>query len=79
MIKKEKELIYGKYHIGKAVIFNPVPTNEEESRQFANALAVSRNYPVDPGECMTIGIAGGCGKDCFVYQKGECPEPDEII
>jgi len=79
MTKKEKELIYGKYLTGQGAIFNSAPTNEEESKQFANALAASGNYPVDPGECMTVGIAGGCGKNCFVYQKGECPEPDEII
>lgn len=76
--KKEHKLSYGKYTTGPGHIFNDVPTNEEEAWQHGNALAASGNYPVGTSECFNVGISGGCGPDCFVYKKGECPEPQEI-
>lgn len=30
-------------------------------------------------DCHKVGIMGGCGLDCWVYQDGRCPEPDEMI
>lgn len=30
-------------------------------------------------DCMRIGISGGCGIDCDVYQEGDCTEPDGIF
>jgi len=68
----------GNFVTGPLHIFNPVPTNEEESLQHGNALAASGNYPVGTSECFNVGISGGCGKGCFVYKKGECDEPMEI-
>ncbi|MDC0763440.1 hypothetical protein POF51_22200 [Brevibacillus sp. AG] len=29
-------------------------------------------------DCHKVGIMGGCGIDCWVYQDGRCPEPDEM-
>ncbi len=55
------------------------PTNEEEALQHGNALASTGNYPAGTGECFNVGIAGGCGPDCFVYLKGECDEPQEML
>lgn len=60
-------------------IFNPVPCNEEEADAHGNALAATGHYPVGTSECFNVGISGGCGPDCFVYQKGECGEPQEMI
>lgn len=65
-----------KFKSGPAHIFNPVPQNEEESLAHGNALARSGNYPVGTSECFNVGISGGCGPECFVYQKGKCTEPD---
>jgi hypothetical protein len=64
-----KRFVTGLFHI-----FNPIPTNEEEAAQHGNALAKSGNYPVGTSECFNVGISGGCGKDCFVYLKGDCSE-----
>lgn len=68
-----------KFKVGVAHIFNPVPMNEEEAIAHGNALAKSGNYPVGTSECFNVGISGGCGPSCFVYLKGECDEPDEMV
>ena len=60
------------------ILFEAPPQNEEEALQHGNALANTGNYPVGTSECFNVGISGGCGIDCFVYQKGECSEPEEI-
>jgi hypothetical protein len=76
---KDDEFKYGKFKIGKAHIFNDVPKNEEEALQHGNALAASGNYPVGTSECFNVGISGGCNPECFVYLKGKCKEPQEMI
>lgn len=68
-----------KFRRGKFHIFNPVPKNEEESIAHGNALAASGNYPVGTSGCFNVGISGGCGPDCFVYLKGDCDEPQEML
>jgi len=68
-----------KFLTGPMHVFNPVPKNEEEALQHGNALAKSGNYPVGTSECFNVGISGGCGMECFVYLKGECKEPDEMV
>jgi hypothetical protein len=68
-----------KFKTGPGHIFNPVPTNEEEALQHGNALAASCNYPVGTSGCFNVGISGGCGIDCFVYQGGECEVPGEMV
>ena len=78
MTKKERKRKYGKFRTGPFHIFNESPTNEEESLQHGNAMAASGNYPVGTNGCFNVGISGGCGPDCFVYKKSECPEPQEI-
>lgn len=77
--EKERKLSYGKFITGPTHIFNSVPQNEEEALQHGNALAASGNYPVGTSECFNVGISGGCGQKCFVYLKGECKEPSEIL
>ena len=61
------------------LLFEGSPENEEEALQHGNALANTGNYPVGTSECFNVGISGGCGPDCFVYLKGECEEPQEMI
>ena len=34
---------------------------------------------VGTSDCHQVGIMGGCGLDCWVYQDGRCGEPDEVI
>jgi len=72
---------FGKFMTGRGVIFNDVPQNEEEALQHGNALAHGKNsnYPVGTSECFNVGISGGCGPDCFVYQKGECEVAGEMV
>lgn len=36
------------------------------------------NYPIDLDECMKIGIWGGCGMNCPIYQAGECEYSEDI-
>jgi hypothetical protein len=76
---KDDEFKYGKFKTGKAHIFNDVPKNEEEALQHGNALATSGNYPVGTSKCFNVGISGGCNPECFVYLKGKCKEPQEMI
>ena len=61
------------------LVFEGQPRNEEEALQHGNALANTGNYPVGASCCFNVGISGGCGPDCFVYLKGECDEPQEMI
>lgn len=61
------------------LLFEPAPRNDLEAVQHGNALANTGNYPVGTSECFNVGIAGGCGPDCFVYRKGECGEPQEML
>lgn len=60
------------------LLFGSPPKNELEAVQHGNALANTGNYPVGTSACFNVGISGGCGPDCFVYENGECPEPQEI-
>jgi len=78
-MKKEEISVQKKFVSGPMHIFNPVPKDEEESLAHGNALAASGNYPVGTSECFNVGISGGCGPDCFVYLKGGCNEPQEMI
>ncbi|MCK4668268.1 hypothetical protein KAU33_16065 [Candidatus Dependentiae bacterium] len=68
-----------KFFTGVGHIHNPIPVNETEAIEHGNALAASGNYPIGTDECFNVGISGGCGKDCFVYLKGECDESLEIV
>ena len=61
------------------LLFEQAPRNELEAAQHGNALANTGNYPVGTSECFNVGIAGGCGPDCFVYLKGQCGEPQEML
>ena len=61
------------------LIFEQAPRNELEAAQHGNALANTGNYPVGTSECFNVGISGGCGPDCFVYKKGQCTEPQEML
>lgn len=61
------------------LLFEPAPRNELEAVQHGNALANTGNYPVGTSECFNVGISGGCGPDCFVYRKGACGEPQEML
>ena len=58
--------------------FGEPPRNKEETLQHGNALANTGNYPVGTNECFNVGIAGGCGPECFVYLEGGCDVPDEM-
>jgi hypothetical protein len=73
------EMIMSKFKTGPAHIFNPVPKNAEEALQHGNALAKSGNYPVGTNGCFNVGISGGCGPECYVYQDGECECPGEMV
>lgn len=78
---------FGRWHSTKKrnsadhmkLIFEKPPQNEEEALQHGNALANTGNYPVGTSGCFNVGISGGCGPDCFVYLKGDCEEPQEMI
>ena len=72
---------FGKFYLGKAVIFNETPTTDEEVQQHGNALAYGKNsnYPVGTSGCFNVGISGGCGPDCFLYERGDCTEPLEMV
>ena len=61
------------------LMFGKAPSNELEAIQHGNALANTGNYPVGTSECFNVGIAGGCGPDCFVYLKGKCGEPQAML
>ena len=67
-----------KYSSELDLIFGGSPKNQEESDQYANVLAKD-NYPAGLDGCFTVGISGGCGMECFVYQNGECEFADEFL
>lgn len=35
--------------------------------------------PKGRSECFDIGIGGGCGFSCPVFQRGDCNEPTEVF
>lgn len=69
----------GSYDENNLLSMINTPTTEEESRQYGNALASSGNYPNGLSGCFTVGISGGCGLDCYVYQNGDCQNHTEMI
>lgn len=69
-----KKFVSGPFHI-----FNPTPSSDEDVLAHGNALAASGNYPVGTSACFNVGISGGCGPECFVYLRGDCNEPQEMI
>lgn len=75
-IHKENQ---GSYDESNLLSMTVSPKNEEESHQYGNALASSGTYPVGLSGCFTVGISGGCGLECYVYQEGECECPAEMI
>lgn len=70
---------YGKYNERNPYSMADSPKNEEESRDYANALHSSGYYPAGLDGCFTVGISGGCGLDCWVYQEGKCDTHVEMI
>ena len=68
-----------KFLTGPGHIFNPVPKNDSEVMKHGNALAASGNYPVGTDGCFNVGISGGCSPKCFLYLRGDCKEPQEMI
>ena len=68
-----------KYRSDAAHIFNPIPENEKETLQSCNALFKTGMYPIITDGCFHVGMAGGCGPDCYVYRDGECGEPEGIL
>jgi len=85
-IEKNK-LAFGRWHSTQKrnsadpskLLYEAPPQNAEEALQHGNALANTGNYPVGTSECFNVGIAGGCGPDCYVYLDGRCGEPQEMI
>ena len=35
------------------------------------------NYPLGISDCYVVGIAGGCGSECPVFQSGQCEIVEE--
>jgi hypothetical protein len=55
------------------------PTNDNQAAAHANALTrIDSGIMLCADGCFNVGIAGGCGHNCYVYQAGDCPEPDEM-
>jgi len=54
----------------------PVTTSAGANR-LSNIMYASGDHGHESG-CFVVGISGGCGPDCYVYQEGDCPEPDGI-
>lgn len=52
-----------------------IDLNAKESRIFEEKIYGA----IGTSDCHKVGIMGGCGLDCWVYQKGKCPVPDEMI
>jgi hypothetical protein len=76
MIKINKT--YGKYNEKDIYSMADPPKNEEETNDYANALYSSGYYPAGLDGCFTVGISGGCGLDCWVYQEGKCKNAGEF-
>lgn len=50
----------------------------DEERIASNRIEEALFGRVGVPDCYKVGMWGGCGVDCWVYQDGRCPEPDEI-
>lgn len=64
--------------ISNRTILMGIPSNQEESDRYANTLATG-NYPIGLDGCFTVGISGGCGWNCFVFQDGDCNIATELL
>ncbi|WP_214630008.1 hypothetical protein [Paenibacillus agaridevorans] len=45
----------------------------------SNRIEEAMYGAVGTSDCHKVGIWGGCGLDCWVYNEGRCPEPDEML
>jgi hypothetical protein len=52
--------------------------NADKERELSNRFEEALYGRVGTSDCHKVGIWGGCGLDCWVYQDGRCPEPDEM-
>lgn len=50
----------------------------DDERILSNRLEEGLFGRVGTSDCHKVGIMGGCGLDCWVYQEGRCGEPDEM-
>lgn len=60
------------------LLFEKPPQNEEETLQHCNALFNTGDYGICTDGCFNVGIAGGCGSECYVYKNGDCPEQKSL-
>lgn len=51
---------------------------EDEERALSNRIEEALYGRVGTSDCHKVGIMGGCGLDCWVYNDGRCTEPDEM-
>ena len=43
------------------------------------SLMIQGNYPASISDCEVVGISGGCGINCSVFQTGNCDSVEEGI
>ena len=43
------------------------------------SIMIQGNYPASMTDCEVVGISGGCGKICSVFQSGNCDSIEEGI
>jgi len=73
MIDASKE-VFGGYG---ADPYKPVETLEDVANAGQAMAFIDGNYPAGMPDCFVVGISGGCGPTCPVYQDGRCDEPGE--
>lgn len=47
--------------------------------QASNRIEEALYGAVGTSDCHKVGIWGGCGLECWVYQDGRCTESEELL
>lgn len=56
----------------------PIRTMDDVNNMGNHMAYIDGHYPVGMSGCYVVGINGGCGATCPVFQKGGCGEPQEF-
>lgn len=63
----------------KRHVFNPAPQNDKEMLESCNALFATGDYPIITDGCFHVGMSGGCGVECYLYERGDCRNHQEMM
>lgn len=59
--------------------FKSIKTMEDVNHMRNHMANIDGNYPASISGCYVVGINGGCGLECPVFQAGDCEELGSLL